>query len=61
MAGFLNDADMLGTTLAGYAKNVVGEVMGVGRAGSLVDWEDEVEQRAYVVVLPRRADHQLAR
>lgn len=49
MAGFQNDADMLGTTLTGYAKMVVGDVVGLGRAGSLVDWEDEVEQRAYVV------------
>jgi hypothetical protein len=45
---FVNDADMLGTTLAGYAKSVVTEVIGVGRAGSLVDWEGEAEQRAYV-------------
>ncbi|HOX59106.1 MAG TPA: DUF4055 domain-containing protein [Candidatus Paceibacterota bacterium] len=49
MAEFQNDADMLGTTLTGYAKMVVGDVIGLGRAGSLVDWEDEVEQRAYVV------------
>ena len=49
MAVFQNDADMLGTTLTGYAKMVVGDVVGLGRAGSLVDWEDEVEQRAYVV------------
>ena len=48
LAGFVNDADMLGTTLAAYAKDVIWEVMGVGRAGSLVDWEDRVEQRAYV-------------
>jgi hypothetical protein len=48
LAGFVNDADMLGTTLAGYAKNVTGEVIGVGRAGSLVDWEGEVENRVYV-------------
>jgi hypothetical protein len=48
LADFVNDADMLGTTLAAYAKNVVWEVMGVGRAGSLVDWEDQVEKRAYV-------------
>ncbi len=45
---FVNDADMLGTTLAGYAKNVTSEVVGVGRAGSLVDWEGDVEKRAYV-------------
>src|SRR5512135_2443862 len=49
MAVFQNDADMLGTTLTGYAKVVVGDVIGIGRAGPLVDWEDEVEQRAYVV------------
>ena len=43
----MNDSDMLGTTLAGYAKSVVSEVVGLGRAGSLVDWEGEVEKRAY--------------
>jgi hypothetical protein len=48
LATFLNDADMLGTTLSGYAKNVVNEVVGIGRAGSLVDWEGDVEKRAYV-------------
>lgn len=46
---FQDDADMLGTPLESYAKNVVTEVMGVGRAGTLVDWEDQVEQRAYAV------------
>src|SRR6516162_8021430 len=34
LASFVNDSDMLGTTLAGYAKNVATEVVGVGRAGS---------------------------
>ena len=48
LAGFLNDADMLGTTLASYAKAVVSEVVGIGRAGSLVDWEGDIEKRAYV-------------
>jgi hypothetical protein len=48
LAGFVNDGDMFGTTLAAYAKDVVWEVMSVGRAGSLVDWEENVEQRAYV-------------
>lgn len=48
LAEFVNDADMLGTTLAAYAKSVVTEVIGVGRAGSLVDWESDAEQRAYV-------------
>ncbi len=49
-ATFLEDADMLGTTLISYAKNVTSEVIGVGRAGTLIDWEDEVEQRAYAVL-----------
>ena len=49
-ATFLEDADMLGTTLVSYAKNVTSEVIGVGRAGTLIDWEDEVEQRAYAVL-----------
>jgi hypothetical protein len=48
LAGFLNDSDMLGTTLPGYAKNVVTEVVGIGRAGSLIDWEGDVEKRAYL-------------
>ena len=47
MAGFVNDADMLGTSLADYARNVVKEVVAVGRAGTLVDWEGESEQRVY--------------
>ncbi len=50
LAGFEDDADMLGTPLESYAKNVVSEVIGVGRAGTLVDWEGEVEQRAYAVL-----------
>jgi hypothetical protein len=48
MEEFANDTDLLGTSLTGYAKMVVGDVVGVGRAGTLVDWEDEAEQRAYV-------------
>ncbi len=47
LAGFSNDADMLGTSLFGYAKNVVREVISVGRSGTLVDWEGDYEQRAY--------------
>ena len=31
------------------AKMVVGDVIGLGRAGTLVDWEAEAEQRAYAV------------
>ncbi len=35
----MNDADMLGTCLADYAKNVVTEVVALGRAGTPMDWE----------------------
>ncbi len=45
---FVNDCDMLGTSLTGYAKDLVTEVIGVGRAGTLVDWEGDFENRAYV-------------
>ena len=45
---FNHDADMLGTTLSGYAKNILVEVIAVGRAGTLVDWEIESENRVYV-------------
>lgn len=48
LAQFVNDCDMLGTSLTGYAKDLVTEIIGVGRAGSLVDWEGEFENRAYV-------------
>lgn len=45
---FVNDCDMLGTSLTGYAKDLVTEIIGLGRAGTLVDWEGEFENRAYV-------------
>ena len=47
LAQFANDADMLGTSLYGYAKNVIYQVMGVGRAGTLIDWEGDFENRVY--------------
>jgi hypothetical protein len=47
MMEFRNDADMLGTPLGSYAKNVVAEVIAVGRAGTLIDWEGDVENRVY--------------
>jgi len=50
LAEFGEDADMQGTALTAYAKNVVAEVVGVGRAGTLVDWGDAAEQRAYAVL-----------
>jgi hypothetical protein len=45
---FNNDADMLGTPLGGYGQAIVSEIIAVGRAGTLVDWEGEVEHRVYV-------------
>jgi hypothetical protein len=50
LAEFVNDADMLGTTLDSYAKSIVSEVIEIGRVGSLVDWEGVAEQRAYVAM-----------
>ena len=50
LASFVEDANMLGTSLTAYAKDVVREVVCVGRAGSLVDWENESEKRAYSVL-----------
>ncbi len=46
---FAEDVDLLGTSLYTFSKNIVGEVLTVGRAGTLVDWEGEGEQRGYVV------------
>lgn len=46
---FAEDVDLLGTSLYTYSKNVVSEVLTVGRAGTLVDWEGEGEKRAFVV------------
>src|SRR5262249_20816114 len=45
---FIGDCDLSGTSFAAYAKEVVTDVVGVGRAGSLVDWEHQFENRAYV-------------
>lgn len=39
MKAFVNDADMLGTSLTHYARYVAREVIAVGRAQTLVDWE----------------------
>ena len=46
---FVEDADMLGTSLAAFSKKLVTEIIGVGRAGTLIDWNEEAEQRAYAV------------
>ena len=44
----INDVDLLGTTLDSYARNIISEVESVGRAGTLVDWHDAGENRAYL-------------
>ena len=49
LSEFVEDADMLGTTLQAFSKKLVTEIINVGRAGTLVDWNDETEQRAYAV------------
>jgi hypothetical protein len=48
MTQFINDADMLGTSMANYARNVAREVIGVGRVGTLIDWEAQSENRVYL-------------
>jgi hypothetical protein len=49
LAEFVEDADMLGTPLTAFSKKVVTEIINVGRAGTLIDWNGEAEQRAYGV------------
>ena len=50
MAEFGNDVDMRGTSLYAYAKGVVGEVVGLGRAGTLIDWNSGSEARVYAAM-----------
>jgi hypothetical protein len=56
MQVFVNDADMLGTSLFGYAKNVVREVISVGRSGTSVDWEGDYEQFVFHGAFHSRPD-----
>jgi len=39
LRGFVADCDLWGLDFARYARRVVGEVLGIGRAGSLVLWD----------------------
>jgi hypothetical protein len=48
LKGVVNDVDLLGTTLDSYSRNVISSVICVGRAGTLVDWHGEGENRAYL-------------
>ena len=45
---FREDVDLLGTSFEGYAKSVVEETIVMGRCGTLVDFDGEGEQRAYL-------------
>ena len=38
LAEFAEDADMLGTSLCTFSKKLVTEIINVGRAGTLIDW-----------------------
>lgn len=38
LAEFVEDADMLGTSLSAFSKKLVTEIINVGRAGTLIDW-----------------------
>ena len=49
LAEFVEDADMLGTPLSAFSKKLVTEIINVGRAGTLIDWNNEAAQRAYAV------------
>ena len=46
---FTDDVDLMGTSLFTFCKAVVGEVLAVGRCGTLIDWGGDAESRAYVV------------
>jgi hypothetical protein len=45
---FINDVDLRATTLDSYAQNVIADVVSLGRAGTLVDWDGEKENRAFI-------------
>ena len=54
---FTDDVDLMGTSLFTFCKGVVGEILAVGRCGTLIDWAgssanrtgQQGESRAYVV------------
>jgi hypothetical protein len=47
LKAFLDDVDLLGKEIGGYAREVVSEVTVIGRAGTLIDWIGKGEDRAY--------------
>lgn len=46
---FTEDVDLMGTSLFTFCKAIVGEVIALGRCGTLIDWQGGGESRAYVV------------
>ena len=48
LTAFVNDVDLLGTTLDHDAKHLVTEIVSVGRGGTLVDWRGDAENRTYL-------------
>ena len=48
LTAFVNEVDLLGTTLDHYAKHLVTEIVSVGRGGTLVDWRGDAENRTYL-------------
>jgi hypothetical protein len=45
---FIEDVDLFGTTFDSYARRLAAEILAVGRGGSLVDWNDGGENRAFL-------------
>ena len=51
MTALNNDTDLDGLTIYDYSRQVVEEVLGVGRGGTLIDW-DPVEERPFFTYYP---------
>ena len=49
---FVANTDLHGTPFAAYAKTIANEVLTVGRAGSLMDFESGAENRPYIARYP---------
>jgi hypothetical protein len=45
---FRNDSDLQGTTFEAYAKQIVSEVIAIGRACTVIDYESQSEHRPYI-------------
>jgi hypothetical protein len=45
---FVEDVDLFGTTFGSYARRLAAEVVSVGRGGTLIDWNEGGENRAFL-------------